>query len=78
MILTTSRPPDLEKLVAPRSSTRLDDIFRSEERLAEVRRSLLQLVDRLDRRVLQGWNVLMANMVVTVVTTMLAEPSPFR
>ena len=34
---------------------------------------------RLDRRVLQGWNLLMAGvLVVTMVTGGLAAPSPFR
>jgi hypothetical protein len=40
---------------------------------------LLPFVDRLDRRVLQGWNLVMAGvLVVTVVTGIMAAPSPFR
>jgi len=40
---------------------------------------LAPFADRLDRRVLQGWNLLMAGvLVVTVVTGVLAAPSPFR
>ena len=40
---------------------------------------LLPFVDRLDRRVLQGWNLVMAGvLVVTVATGMMAAPSPFR
>jgi hypothetical protein len=40
---------------------------------------LAPFADRLDRKVLQGWNLLMAGvLVVTVVTGVLAAPSPFR
>jgi len=40
---------------------------------------LVPFAGRLDRRVLQGWNLLMAGvLVVTVVTGILAAPSPFR
>ena len=40
---------------------------------------LAPFASRLDRRILQGWNLLMAGvLVVTVVTAILAAPSPFR